>query len=81
VLFSPDQASEYKLCGEPAGSVSDDVVTPWALAEGQILHDMVAYIHKLSRHTKNSRDPVIAALKLLCPVEPVTRRRGDDSQD
>ena len=41
----------------------------------KVLHDLVAYLHRLNRHTSASRDPTIAALKALCPDKPVTRKR------
>ncbi|CAK0866749.1 unnamed protein product, partial [Prorocentrum cordatum] len=48
----------------------------------KVLHDMISYLHRLSRHSTESRSPTIAELKSLCPEPgaPQTRRRSTDSQ-
>jgi hypothetical protein len=71
-VFVFPKASDYKLSG-----TKSQVLSAWAAYEGQILHDMVAYCHKLNRGSPNSADAKIMALKAMCPTPraPATRKR------
>jgi hypothetical protein len=65
------EASNLQLSGEK----STDVPSGWALLDGQMMHDLVAYLYKLRRDSENSWNPQILSLKKLVPDEPKTRKR------
>ena len=68
-LHAFDKSLEWSLGGGSADDHDHDI------PRYQVLHDMISYMHKLSRNHENSRDPEIAALKQLCPKEALTRKR------
>jgi hypothetical protein len=78
-MHNIDAACEYKLSVCPTMFRTDDsgVPSPWASYEGQVLHDLVAHLHRLNRSSRGARSEQISALKELCPQkgEHTTRQR------
>jgi hypothetical protein len=56
-----DKASEWKIGNVPTAARDAVHPSPWAMFEGQVLHDMVTYVHRLKRSHDNSTDPVLKA--------------------
>ena len=71
-----DKASEWRLGSTPSTS-RDMHPSPWAMFEGQTLHDMVSYVHRLKRSHGNSTDTDLQTLKDLVPITPKTRKRRE----
>ena len=72
--------------GWTIGNVPTDQRNPkagpssFAQLEGQTLHDLISYIHKLKRSHEGTRDPDIAELKAVVgPARTRRRRREPDS--
>jgi hypothetical protein len=72
------EASEWKLSGENGAKLA---YTSWSVHEGQLLHDLVAYLHKLRRRTEGSACKYVNELKALCPApaDAPTRKRKSPS--
>ena len=76
-----DEASGYTLGNVPEDMRDhEDFISSWAVIEGQILHDMVSYTHRLAKHP-GTTDAAVAVLKQLCPNSPKTRKRTHEETD
>ena len=73
-LHQFDGANDFKIGQVPEDLQQANRVSPWAAFEGQVLHDMVSYMHRLGRNP-NSTDADLAELKKNCPSSPKTRKR------
>jgi len=77
-MHNMDIASDGVFSKTEKGSetLSPNHPTPWAIFEGKILHDLVAYIHHLRVSSKSckAKDPDVQMLKEACG-SPKTRRR------
>jgi hypothetical protein len=73
------EASEFKLSGDKHATEAH--LTSWCMFQGQLAHDLVAYCHKLRRHSENSICKYVLDLKALCPAPSAasTRKRKSPS--
>ena len=73
-LHKFDQASTFRLSQVQAHFKDPRTLeSPWSMFEGQVLHDLVSYVHRLHRAHEQSRNPTLQALKHLCPSQPKTQ--------
>jgi hypothetical protein len=73
-----DGASNWAIGGVSQMHRDNDACSPWASFEGQLVHDMISYVHRLNRSSPKSRPGFLKALKALCPTEPKTRPKKFD---
>jgi hypothetical protein len=57
-----DKASDWKIGNTSIALRDSPHPSPWAIYEGQVLHDMISYVHRLKRSHCNSTDPDLKAL-------------------
>ena len=71
---------DWSLSGLSKTQQNPGVVSHWAIFEGQLLHDMISYVHRLKRNHENSYDADIADLKAFVPDTPRTRRTSKSAE-
>ena len=80
-LHQLDVASDFTLSALDEADKDAKNVSSWAVFEGTVLHDLVAYCHKLSRNSGNANKETIRQLKELCPQknDPKTRSKKESA--
>ena len=73
--------AEFKKAGKSIEDIDDGVPSTWAVGEGQVAHDLMAYLNKLCRGSEESQDQDISQMKKACKKLGDSRKKKKNKEE